>query len=157
MPAMSDYDSLADGISIETNPFEREIITDELLAFHEKRHRENPHPVFRGPPWSPPRPVAPSPPTRKPRTPRLLDGIGPVRYLEGLRRLPNGRVYSQRLEVQRLIKTTVPPAATLTPPRPQTRRPPKPAPAVSRPSKTGRVQKKASAGRPRRRTRSAKR
>jgi hypothetical protein len=145
-----------DSVSIESNPFARPVLTDERIAYYERIHREDPHPAYWGPALRSPRPVNPAP-ARKPRAPRLLDGIGPIRYLEGLRRLPNGRVYSQRLEVQRLNKTAAPPAAT--PPRPQSqpRRPPKPAPAVSTSSKTGRVQKKATTGRPRRKTRSAKR
>ncbi len=96
-----------DAGSIVTNPFERDILTDEVLAHYEKIHRENPHPAYWGPPLRSPR--ATPPPQRKPR---LLDGIGPIRYLEGLRRLPNGRVYSQRLEVQRPSKAAEAPTTT---------------------------------------------
>jgi hypothetical protein len=145
-----------DSVSIESNPFARPVLTEARLAHYEKIHRENPHPVYRGPPWVSPSPDPPAP-KRKPRTSRLLDGIGPIQYLHGLERLPNGQVYSRRLEVQRLNKTAATPAARQAPPRHQPRRPPTPPPAASRPFKTGRVQKKAGTRQPRRKTRSAKR
>ena len=150
-PAMSDDDTG----SIVTNPFDRDIITDEVLAENEKLHWENP--AWRGPSFRSLDPTPPGPKRkdrkgalqrpRSGRRPRLLDGIddcGLTQYLQGLERLPNGRVYSRRLEAQRLNKTAAPPAvAARPPPRQQLRRPPKPGPAtVPAPSKTCRVQKK---------------
>ncbi len=138
--------------SIITNPFDYDFITDEVLAENEKLLWENP--AWKGPSF---RSLDPTPKRkdkkealqrpRSGRRPRLLDGIddcGLTHYLQGLERLPNGRVYSRRLEAQRLNKTAAPPAAAARPPpRKQLRRPLKPRPAaVSAPSKTRRVQKK---------------
>ena len=157
MPAMSDDDSLADGVSIETNPFTRDILTDEMIAYYNKMHRENPHPSCRGPPLTSARPVRSLSPAQKRKNPRLLDGIGPIPFYQGLGRRPDGQVYSHRLEILRQYRTPAPPAATEARPPLRRRPPPNPAPAASGPSNTGRVQKKTGPRRPRRKTPAAKR
>lgn len=71
--------------------------------------------------------------------------------LHDQRRVLDGRVYSQRLKVQRLNKTAT--AAVEALPRPQPRQPPpKPASLGFGPAKTGRVQKKTGTQHPRRKT-----
>ena len=133
---MSDDGRLSDSASIVSNPFARPVLTAERLAYYEKIHQENP--IFQGPPWIPPSPEPPTP-KRKPRTRQILDGIGRIQYLQGLRRLPSGRIYSQRLEEQRLQAAAAAGQAAPTPPpadkptRAATQSPTPPAPVSKRP------------------------
>lgn len=98
--AMSDDDS----ISIESNPFERPVLTEERLAYYRKIHEENPHPAYRGPPLESPSPEpGPKPSPEKPkskRTTRMLAGLEPPQFGYGLSRSPYGRVRSWRLQAK---------------------------------------------------------
>ena len=132
-----------DSVSIESNPFERECLTEERLEYYRKIHETNP--MYRGPSvpahWNQPvRSSSPELPSQ-----RILAGLEQLQGHDP-RRSPDGTVRSLRLEVQN--KKDVAQPATRPPAKPaRPRRLPKANAPAPKPSRTGRVQKKASSTR----------
>jgi hypothetical protein len=135
-----------DSVSIESNPFERPVLTQERLEYYRRIHEENPHPVYRGPPVPAHWDVSVKPPGLELPSQRMLAGLEQPQQRHGPRRMPDGTAGSLRLEAQN--KKDVAQPATGPPARPaRPRRLPKANAPAPKPSRTGRVQKKASSTR----------